>query len=142
MTYFLEKHFEVDSEGNLIQPYTGYGMCLIRPCKWSYEKILKWMHGKLSDSSLCLEGSIAIFNSKSPSTFMDERKTFNNIEEWLIWLELEKNIQPDFEEIRLNDVYYSEYVVKTIDLHTNEVMYDTTKDTIDYILDGQFNKIA
>ena len=69
MTYFLEKHFEVDSKGNLIQPYLGYEMCFIRPCKWSYEKVLAWMHGKFSDLSLCLEGSIATFNSKSPIIF-------------------------------------------------------------------------
>lgn len=88
--------------------------------------------------SLCLDELVALYDYPQP----DDRQDFKTIEEWLIWLDLTKGISPDFETMhvcttdRVND-----YLVKTLDLHTNEVLYDsvatilvTMKKKIDAIL--------
>lgn len=122
MTYFLQKTFTLNSDGILTPSIYGY--CLIRPCKLEYSKILDYT---LSTKSICLEGSIAMLQDF-------KLQDFNSVEEWIIWLSLNKNIMPDFEETciyKYNN--YHEYVVKLVDLHTQKVLYDRIDETVAYL---------
>lgn len=126
MTYFLQKYYNFDFDCKL-QP-AEYGHCLIRQCNWEYKDVLDFFNRKMpKEVSLCLDELIALYDGTHPN----DRHDFNTIEEWLIWLDLTKGISPDFETMhvcttdRVND-----YLVKTLDLHTNEVLYDSVATTI------------
>ena len=119
MTYFLEKYYTLDFNHKL-QP-VEYGYCLIRPCDWAYKDVLDFFNRKCQKKSLCLGELVALYDGTQPN----DRQDFKTIEEWLIWLDLTKGISPDFETIHVND-----YFMKTIDMHTNEVLYDSVKTTI------------
>ena len=126
MTYFLQKYYNFDFDYKL-QP-AEYGHCLIRQCNWEYKDVLDFFHRKMpKEVSLCLCELVALYDYPQP----DDRQDFKTIEEWLIWLDLTKGISPDFETMhvcttdRVND-----YLVKTLDLHTNEVLYDSVATTI------------
>ena len=129
MTYFLEKTFELSYDFKII-PYT-YNYQTIRPCQWSYRKCLAYWTGKLKNNKdpFTLLGACAIY---------DDREQFycKSFEEWLIKLELEKGIVPDFEEhmlINKNFNRYESYIIKIIDLHTNEILEDNTQQIIDHL---------
>ena len=126
MTYFLEKNYILGSDGQLHKD--KYCYALIRPCKWDYSTVLKWMHGEMeSKQMLMLEGQVAMYNLHS----MPNEKPFSSIEEFLINVELYQGISPDFEEMRIRHFdSFNNYVVKTIDLHTKKVMYDNVDATI------------
>ena len=126
MTYFLEKYYNLDCD-NKLQP-AEYGHCLIRQCNWEYEDVLDFFNRKMpKEVSLCLDELVALYDYPQP----DDRQDFKTVEEWLIWLDLTKGISPDFETMhvcttdRVND-----YLVKTLDLHTNEVLYDSIATTL------------
>ena len=137
MAYFLQKYYTLDFDHKL-QP-VEYGHCLIRQCNWEYKDVLDFFNRKMpKEVSLCLDELVSLYDYPQP----DDRQDFKTIEEWLIWLDLTKGISPDFETMhvcttdRVND-----YLVKTLDLHTNEVLYDsvatilvTMKKKIDAIL--------
>ena len=127
MTYILEKHFNISDDGKLVP--SQYTEAMIRPCKRDYDFILKFNLGQTPKNDV-LEygGQVALFNDK----FSNGPKKFNAIEEWLIWLELNKGIRPDFEDWHVIDLYrsYEDYVIKSIDLHTNTVLYDAVDETI------------
>lgn len=131
MTYFLEKYYTLDFDNKLLP--APYGHCLIRPCNWDYKDVLDFLNGKMSKKvSLQLDGQIALYNVKNANYYkhLDDSQDFNSIEEWLIWLELTKGISPDFEEVHVCTTYLDDYIVKTIDLHTNEVLYDSVEPTL------------
>lgn len=130
MTYFLEKYYVVDYDGKL-QP-ERYGYCLIRPCQWDYDMVLDFMNRKLPKKvSLRLEGQIAMFSPTSEYNLSNNKQDFKSTEEWLIWLELNKGITPDFEETHIHSIFQIEdYIAKTVDLHTNEVLYDSIEETV------------
>ena len=126
MTYFLQKYYTLDFDHKL-QP-AEYGHCLIRQCNQEYKDVLDFFNKKMpKEASLCLDKLIALYDYPQ----LDDRQDFKTIEEWLIWLDLTKGISPDFETMhvcttdRVND-----YLVKTLDLHTNEVLYDSVETTI------------
>lgn len=129
MTYFLEKHYNVDDDGRLSK--VRYGFAVIRPCKWNYKQIIGWFNGNYKDMPLTLEGQVAYYPDHSSTD-----TNVVSLEEWLINLELEKNLKPDFEEINLYEdcSYHTNYIVKTIDLHTNKAIYDQTEKVIKKIL--------
>lgn len=121
MTYFLEKYCEVGLDGKL-HP-TKYASALIRPCQWNYKKVLDFLNGKLSKTtSMTLDGAVAHYSDSNEYWWQDGKK-FSSIEEWLIWLALEKGITPDIEEMHIQESVH-DYIVKTIDLRTKEVLYD------------------
>lgn len=129
MTYILEKNFIISDDGRLV-PFQ-YAEAMIRPCKRDYEYVLKFNLGQTPKNDvLKYGGQVALFNDK----FSNGPEKFNAIEEWLIWLELNKGIRPDFEEWHVNviDLYssYKDYVIKSIDLHTNTVLYDAVDETL------------
>ena len=143
MTYFLQKYYTLDFDHKL-QP-AEYGHCLIRQCNWEYKDVLDFFNKKMpKEVSLCLDELIATYGVTNTNYYAQpyNRQDFKTVEEWLIWLDLTKGISPDFETMhvcttdRVND-----YLVKTLDLHTNEVLYDsvatilvTMKKKIDAIL--------
>ena len=130
MTYFLEKYYNLDCD-NALQP-TECCYCLIRQCNWNYKDVLDFFHRKMpKEVSLCLDELVALYDYPQP----DDRHDFNTIEEWLIWLDLAKGISPDFETVNvctvphLDDCLVKTHV-KTLDLHTNEVLYDSVMTTV------------
>ena len=131
MTYFLEKYYNLDFD-NKLQP-AEYGHCLIRPCNWDYKDVLDFLTGKMpKEVSLRLDGQIASYNVKNSNYYTQpDSQDFKTIEEWLIWLDLAKGISPDFEETHVCAIpHLDDYIVKTIDLHTKEVLYDKMDDVI------------
>lgn len=127
MTYFLEKYYNVDTDGQL-HPSRWYH-CLVRPCKMDYDDILN-AYNRKSTMTICLDGQIACYSEKTGKCG-PQNKPCMSVEEWLIWLNIEKDIVPDFEETHiLANNSFNDYMVKTIDLHTNEVLYDSLKSTI------------
>ena len=77
--------------------------------------------------SLCLDGLVALYDGTHPN----DKHDFKTIEEWLIWLDLTKGISPDFETLHVCTTdHVNDYLVKTIDLHTNEVLCDSVATTI------------
>ena len=126
MTYFLEKYYEVGHDGKL-HPIM-YSTALVRPCSWDYKKVLDFLNGKLrKTTSLLLEGAVAHYSTSSISNeyWRQDAKMFSSIEEWLIWLDLEKGITPDFEEVHIQSANrIHDYIAKTTDLRTKEVLYD------------------
>ena len=134
MTYFLEKYYTLDFD-NTLKPAL-YGHCLVRPCNLDYQKVLDFFHGKMRKTAfLHLEGQIAMYNAKSAKCYYepDNGNGFKSVEEWLIWLELNKGISPDFEEMHIStvrNILFDDYIAKTTDLHTNEVLYDSMETTL------------
>ena len=130
MTYFLEKTYELDDDGHLVA--SRYCSTLIRPCEWEYSKVLDWHAGRLprKDDVLTLGGQVASFNDN----LSQDSRRFDSIEEWMIWLELNKGIVPDFEETRIQTRdHLKEYTAKSIDLHTDKVLFDAMADTIELV---------
>ena len=117
MTYFLEKFFTYNNSMKLIPASHGY-KAIVRPCKWDYSAVMKFFAGKMPrNKTLMLGGCVATLDINKDSS--------NSLERWLISLALEKNIQPDFEEWHLMSYAgFDDYIVKTIDLHTNAVIDD------------------
>ena len=125
MTYFLEKYYTLDFDHKL-QP-VEYGHCLIRPCDWAYKDVLDFFNRKCQKKSLCLGELVALYDGTQPN----DRQDFKTIEEWLIWLDLTKGISPDFETINVcTTPHLDDCLVKTLDLHTNEVLYDSVATTL------------
>ena len=126
MTYFLQKYYNFDFDHKL-QP-AEYGHCLIRQCNWEYKDVLDFFNRKMpKEVSLCLDELVALYDYAQP----DDRQDFKTIEEWLIWLDLIKGISPDFETMHVCTTdHVNDYLVKTIDLHTNEVLCDSVETTI------------
>lgn len=127
MTYFLEKHYDlVDDKLEKAK----YGHIMVRPCKDDYKTVLAIMKNTHpTRNEIRLEGQCAMFNDVNGFGGTLE-KMFGSLEEWIIWLNLEKGILLDFEEIHIYDAMYNDYVAKTIDLHTKEVLYDDTEKII------------
>ena len=127
MTYFLEKYYEVGLDGKL-HPIK-YASVLVRPCQWNYKKVLDFLNGKLSKkTSMILDGAVAYY-SDSNEHWRQDGKKFSSIEEWLIWLDLEKGITPDIEEMHIQE-FGHDYIAKTTDLRTKEVLYDNVDNTL------------
>lgn len=81
------------------------------------------------------EGAIASYSpyTGNGSYFID-RMTFSSVEEWLIWLAMSYDITPDFEDWSFYDVNnYTTRIGKTIDLHTNEVVWDKTDSIVEML---------
>lgn len=77
--------------------------------------------------SLCLSELVALYDYPQS----DDRQDFKTIEEWLIWLDLTKGISPDFKTINVCTIpHLDDCLVKTLDLHTNEVLYDSVATTL------------
>ena len=77
--------------------------------------------------SLCLDELVALYDYSQS----DDRQDFKTIEEWLIWLDLTKGISPDFETMHVCTIpHLDDCLVKTLDLHTNEVLYDSVETII------------
>ena len=130
MTYFLEKQF-IFINGRL-EP--SCWLFLVRPCKMEYSKIVKFFKAK-SNKMLKLEGAIKVFD---PS---DSKNKDKNLEEWLINLNINDAIVPDFEQYVIYDTYDLQiYVGKTVDLHTNEVFDDKIEKIVKQLNDKHFNK--
>ena len=125
MTYFLEKYYNFDFDHKL-QP-AEYGHCLIRQCNWEYKDVLGFFNRKMpKEVSLCLDELVALDDYPQ----LDDRQDFKTVEEWLIWLDLTKGISPDFETINVCTTdHVNAYLMKTLDLHTNEVLYDSVATT-------------
>lgn len=123
MTYFLQKYYNFDFDHKL-QP-VEYGHCLIRQCNWEYKDVLDFFNRKMpKEVSLCLDELVALYDYPQP----DDRQDFKTIEEWLIWLDLTKGISPDFETMHVCTIdHQDDYIVKIIDLNTNEVLYDSVE---------------
>lgn len=119
MTYILQKYYTLDFDHKL-QP-AEYGHCLIRQCNWEYKDVLDFFHKKMpKEASLCLGELVALYDGAQS----DDRQDFKTVEEWLIWLDLTKGISLDFETINVCTIpHLDDCIVKTIDLHTNEVLY-------------------
>lgn len=133
MTYILERHFELDDDNNIVP--SKCNSVLVRPVNWDYKTTLEFMLGKGSNKTMTLGGQIAYYehSTKIGHKFPDA-KSFDNIEEWLIWLSLNHNINVDFDDYELN--IYPEcktYIIKTIDLHTHQVVQDYTKEIYNFI---------
>jgi hypothetical protein len=119
MTYILEKTYELDNRDKLVP--VKYASMLIRPCEWEYDKVLRWIKGKVKEP-LTLGGQVAALNDKY---CRDDDQKEQSLEEWLIDTELKKGIVPDFEEIRILSYGHArDYIAKTIDLRTKTVVYD------------------
>ena len=118
MTYFLCKYYSAEF-GKLVP--NKYAHTLVRPCKWSYDKVLDFLNGKVK-AEMILDGQVAMFTT-SEMYASSQQPVFKTIDEWMVWLNYAKGIVPDFEEI-----YYSkdfkDYVAKTTDLRTGKVLYD------------------
>ena len=140
MTHFLEKYYVVDYDGKL-QP-AKYGFCLIRPCRQDYGKVLDFMHGKLPKTYyIRLEGQVAMYSIDNAYKTNERTPDFKSIEEWLIWLELNKGISPDFEEVHIQSMLHlDDYIAKTIDLHTKEVLYDSMEETFKKVKDRELKR--
>ena len=136
MTYFLEKHYEYGNNGTLVP--TKFYQCLVRPCDLSYEEVLERLTNpsKYNDYMIECKGQIACLNCTNGFAGMLSRK-FSTPEEWLIWLNFDHGIIPDFEDIHINAFDNTEYVVKTTDLHTNKVIYDVIEKTMHMIRQRQ-----
>ena len=66
MTYFLEKNFNLNYDGQIV-PFS-YGHLIVRPCLWDYEDALSFFTGKLKptkDLMLRLEPQISIFGERN-----------------------------------------------------------------------------
>lgn len=126
MAFFLEKYFIIDEDGNL-QP-APYSSILVRPCNETYDSLLEWIQSK-SEKTITLDGQIASFADGSGSYQYDYRK-FSSIEEWLIWLEIEKGITIDFEDILVESKNFKSYVAKTIDYHTKKTLDDRLDEVV------------
>ena len=139
MTYFLEKYFELDENGKMIP--AKYMSTIIRPCNWDYDKILKFFAGKLPKNTyLVLNGQIAQFDNdydvvNDYNCTNESHQQHNNIEEWLINLELNEGITPDFEQWHIITTgCYNDYIIKTIDLHRHETIDDRADEIIENLM--------
>lgn len=128
MTYFLEKQFKF-VDGKLKPSDWPF---LVRPCKMEYGKIVKLFKAK-SNKMLKLEGAIKMFDPSNPKT------KDKNLEEWLIDLNINDAIIPDFEQYVIYDIYdFQTYVGKTVDLHTNEVFDDKIEKIVKQLNEKHF----
>ena len=136
MTYFLEKHYDLVN-GKLEK--ANYGHIMVRPCKDDYETVLAIMkNAHPTRNEICLEGQCAMFNDVNGFGGTLEKR-FGSLEEWMIWLNLEKGIFLDFEDVLIYDEHWhNTYNAKTIDLHTKEVLWDDTEKIIAEIIKGKF----
>ena len=127
MTYFLEKPYDL-VDGKLEK--AKYCPIMVRPCKDDYKTVLAIMKNTHpTQKEIFLEGQCAMFNDVN-GFGGSLKKKFSNLEEWIIWLNLERGIFIDFEETHIYDAMYNDYVAKTIDLHTKEILWDVTEKII------------
>ena len=132
MTYFLEKYYNFDFDHKL-QP-AEYGHCLIRQCNWEYKDVLDFFNRKMQkDVSLHLNELVELYDIENTNYYKQLiiKQDFNTIEEWLIYLALTKGISPNFETMHVCTIdHQDDYLVKIIDLNTNEVLYDSVEKTL------------
>ena len=128
MTYFLEKNYELNLDGKVTP--TKYGHVVVRSCKDEYETILNAIKNVKTGKEECiieLDGACATYSD-------GVIKKFGSLEEWLIWLELDRGIVISFEETCILDrTTYKTYVVKTVDFRTKEFIYDKIEPTLDML---------
>lgn len=114
--YILEKFFIEDYNKKIVP--SSYSPVIVRPCKLSYDKLLKHFHGQGKQKMVCFEGAIAFY----------EPDEWDSYYEWLIDLNVSKCIVPDFERHICNmqdkSSFGKERVMLEKDLHTNEVLYE------------------
>ena len=129
MAFFLEKYFIIDEDGNL-QP-APYSSIIIRPCDETYDCLLDWIHNK-SEKTIVFDGKIASFVDGTGECQCDSRK-FSSMEEWLIWLEIEKGITIDFENILVQSTNFKCYIAKTIDYRTKKTLDDRLDEVVNIV---------
>lgn len=129
MAFFLEKSCIIDEDGNMqLAPYSSI---IVRPCDEAYDSLLQWMQSK-SEKTITLDCQIASFANGVGRCGCDSRE-FSSIEEWLIWLELEKGITIDFEDILIESKNFKIYVAKTIDYHTKKILDDRLYEVVNAV---------
>lgn len=124
MTHFLCKYYHVEDHNKLVP--ARYAHALVRPCNWSYSKVLGFLNGKVK-GPMELGGQVAMYTTDKSFAYATDQPMFKTLDEWMVWLNYSKGIIPEFEEI-----YYSkdfkDYIAKTIDLKTGTVLWDKTKE--------------
>lgn len=129
MSFFLEKYFIIDENGNM-QP-APYSSIIVRPCIETYDRLLQWMQSK-SEKTIILDSQIASF-ADGIGSYQHDYREFSSIEEWLIWLEIEKEITIDFEEILVESNNFKIYAAKTIDYHTKKILDDRLDEAVNLV---------
>lgn len=124
MTHFLCKYYHVEDHNKLVP--SRYAHVLIRPCSWSYSKVLSFLNGKVK-GPMELGGQVAMYTTDESYAYATDQPMFKTLDEWMVWLNYSKGIIPEFEEI-----YYSkdfkDYIAKTTDLKTGKVLWDKTEE--------------
>lgn len=124
MTYFLEKTFGIDSYAhNELQISCQKWKTIVRPCKLDYNACRAAF---MSNESILLNGAVAFFDPKK----------WGSLEEWLVDIDLNQGIAADFEWQILDAGDFKCYAMKTIDLHTNEVIEDCEDNVKKFVLDN------
>ena len=82
--------------------------------------------------SITHEGAIMSWYPRDPhfsynSSFHGHNHNFKTIEEFMIYANVNNQIEPLFENWVVNDDYSKSWHAKTIDLKTNETLYDNIK---------------
>lgn len=107
----------------------------IRPVEWNYSRALDFFHYKIKNDVMRYKGQVASYDPDTNiGRYLTTNHKFSSIEEWLIWLALDNDIRPDFEDTVFYDKNsYTMYIGKTVDLHTNEILWDNTTNVIETI---------
>lgn len=119
-TAVLEKIWKIESKDFKFDP-EKFNYALVRPCNVTYQTYKNFCLGKNTKCKMIMhEGSVSAWHRDKSFSFGSEPNTF---EEMLIKAELDCNASPDFENW-LFDFNWKTYTVRTIDMRTNEVLYD------------------
>lgn len=119
-TAVVEKVWKIWSRDFTFDP-DKFDYTLVRPCDVSYRTYRNFSLGKKTKCKMIThEGAVLTWHRDKSFRFGNEPDTF---EELLVKAGFTKQVVPEFENW-LFEFNWKTYTVKTIDLKTNEVLYD------------------
>lgn len=119
-TAVVEKIWKIDTRDFKFDP-DKFNYALVRPCNVTYRTYKNFSLGKKTKCKMIVhDGAVLAWHRDKSYGFKDEPKTF---EEMLVRAELDYTVMPEFENWMF-DFNWKSYTVRTIDLKTNEVLYD------------------
>jgi hypothetical protein len=103
---------------------------LIRPCNVSYRTYRAFILGyNVKCQSISHEGCVLSWRPLNDISYC-KQPNFKTFEEFMIYANVNKCVFPAIENWLIRSENYSTYYVKTIDLKTNEVLYDKIDDVL------------
>lgn len=114
---------------------------LIRPCNVSYRTYRNFSLGhNIKNKTITHEGCVLSWWPDNSHVYIYSKEPrFKSLEEFMIYANVDKCIIPLIENWMIMDNNHRNYFAKTIDLKTNEILYDNS-DLLLTKLNEQYNR--